>query len=82
MKGQKDMLNIMSLILEVSSDNNDDTKKKITTTKIMYNTLLDHPRLKDYWSALTELAYLSTRSLLRHLRLLKKVIDSLKSLAN
>ena len=33
-------------------------RKKITTTKIMYNTLLNHPRLKDYWTGLTELGLL------------------------
>ncbi len=53
------MLNVVSLILEVSSNNDDDAQKKtITTTKIMYNTLLNHPRLKDYWTGLTELGLL------------------------
>jgi predicted transcriptional regulator len=59
MKEQKVMLSVVSLILEVSSNNDDDAKKKtITTTKIMYNTLLNHPRLKEYWSDLTELGLL------------------------
>ncbi len=59
MKEQKVMLSVVSLILEVSSNNDDDAKKKtITTTKIMYNTLLNQPRLKEYWSALTELGLL------------------------
>ena len=53
------MLSVVSLILEVSSNNDDDAKKKtITKTKIMYNTLLNHPRLKDYWTGLTELGLL------------------------
>jgi predicted transcriptional regulator len=59
MKEQKVMLRVVSLILEVSSNNDDDAKKKaITTTKIMYNTLLNHPRLKEYWTGLTELGLL------------------------
>jgi predicted transcriptional regulator len=60
MKEQKVMLSVVSLILEVSSNNDDgDAKKKtVTTTKIMYNTLLNHPRLKDYWTGLTELGLL------------------------
>jgi predicted transcriptional regulator len=59
MKEQKVMLSVVSLILEVSSNNDDDAKKKtITKTKIMYNTLLNHPTLKEYWSDLTELGLL------------------------
>ena len=59
MREQKVMLSVVSLILEVSSNNEDDAKKKtITATKIMYNTLLNHPRLKDYWTGLTELGLL------------------------
>ena len=59
MKEQKVMLSVVSLILEISSNNDDDAKKKtITTTKIMYNTLLNHPRLKEYWTGLTELGLL------------------------
>ena len=59
MKEKEVMLNVVSLILEVSSNNDDDAKKKtITATKIMYNTLLNHPRLKDYWTGLTELGLL------------------------
>jgi predicted transcriptional regulator len=59
MKEQKVMLHVVSLILEVSSNNDDDAKKKtITTAKIMYNTLLNYPRLKDYWTVLTELCLL------------------------
>jgi predicted transcriptional regulator len=58
MEEQKVMLSVVSLILEVSSNNDDAKKKTITTTKIMYNTLLNHPRLKEYWSDLTELGLL------------------------
>jgi len=59
MQEQKVMLSVVSLILEVSSNNDDDAKKKtVTATKIMYNTLLNHPRLKEYWSDLTELGLL------------------------
>jgi predicted transcriptional regulator len=44
-------LGIISLILEASSADAYETKK---TTVIMYNTLLNHPVLKEYWMALTE----------------------------
>jgi predicted transcriptional regulator len=56
MREERDRLNIISLILEVSSTDAHDTKK--TATKIMYNTLLNHPRLKQYWTALTEVGLL------------------------
>jgi predicted transcriptional regulator len=49
-------LGIISLILEVSSTDANDTKK---ITKIMYNTLLNNPRLKGYWTALTEVGLLT-----------------------
>ena len=59
MKEQKVILSVVSLILEISSNNDDEAKKNtITTTKIMYNTLLNHPRLKEYWTGLTELGLL------------------------
>ena len=58
-KEPKVMLSVVSLILEVSSNRDDDAEiKTITTTKIMYNTLLNNPRLKEYWSDLTELGLL------------------------
>ena len=44
-------LGIISLILEASSADAYETKK---TTVIMYNTLLNHPVLKEYWTALSE----------------------------
>jgi predicted transcriptional regulator len=47
----RDRLGIISLILEASSTDAHDTRK---TTVMMYNSLLNHPRLKEYWSALTE----------------------------
>ena len=37
--------------MEASSADAYETKK---TTVIMYNTLLNHPVLKEYWTALTE----------------------------
>jgi predicted transcriptional regulator len=52
---KRDRLGIISLILEASSTDAYDTKK---TTVIMYNSLLNHPRLKEYWNALTELGLL------------------------
>jgi predicted transcriptional regulator len=47
---QRERMNIISLILEVSSNGADNARR--TTTKIMHNTLLNHPRLKEYWIAL------------------------------
>jgi predicted transcriptional regulator len=44
-------LGIISLILEASSADAYETKK---TTVIMYNTLLNHPVLKEYWLGLAE----------------------------
>ena len=55
---KEDRLNIITLILEVSSKNSENTGKTITTPKIMYSTLLNHPRLKGYWTALTEVGLL------------------------
>jgi predicted transcriptional regulator len=48
---KRDRLGIISLILEASSADAHDTRR---TTGIMYNSLLNHPRLKEYWNALTE----------------------------
>ena len=47
----RDRLSMISLILEASSTDAHNARK---TTVIMYNSLLNHPRLKEYWSALTE----------------------------
>jgi predicted transcriptional regulator len=57
----KDTLNIVSLILEASSTDAHNTGK---TTVIMYNTLtlLNHPVLKEYWTALTEEGLLASDS--------------------
>jgi predicted transcriptional regulator len=51
LKKRRDTLNIISLILEASSADAHYTKK---TTVIMYNTLLNHPRLKEFWIGLAE----------------------------
>ena len=51
----RDQLGIISLILETSSTEARDRRKTIV---IMYNSLLNHPHLKEYWSALTELGLL------------------------
>jgi predicted transcriptional regulator len=48
---KRDRLGIISLILEASSTHAHDTRK---TTVIMYNSLLNYPRLKEYWNTLTE----------------------------
>jgi predicted transcriptional regulator len=50
-----DRVNIITLILEVS--NEADYAKK--TTKTMYRVLLNHPKLKEYWTVLTEKDLLS-----------------------
>jgi predicted transcriptional regulator len=47
----RDRLSMISLILEASSTDAHNARK---TTTIIYNSLLNHPRLKEYWSALTE----------------------------
>ena len=39
-------------MLEASNDAEDNAAKK--TTKAMYNALLKHPTLKEYWTVLTE----------------------------
>jgi predicted transcriptional regulator len=52
---KRDTLNIFSLILEASSTDAHNTKK---TTVTVYNTLLNHPRLKAYWMALLEVGLL------------------------
>jgi predicted transcriptional regulator len=52
---KRNHLGIMSLILEASSTDAHDARK---TTVIMYNSLLNHPRLKEYWTGLTELGLL------------------------
>jgi predicted transcriptional regulator len=46
----RDRININRLILEVS--NEADYSKRMT--KIMYEVLLNHPQLKEYWTVLTE----------------------------
>jgi predicted transcriptional regulator len=52
---KRDHLGIISLLLQASSTDAYDTRK---TTVMMYNSLLNHPHLKEYWSALTELGLL------------------------
>jgi predicted transcriptional regulator len=51
----RDRLRIISLILEVASGA-DDPKK---TNPIMYNVLLTHPKLKEYWRNLIEYGLIS-----------------------
>ncbi|MFL6425434.1 MAG: winged helix-turn-helix domain-containing protein [Nitrososphaeraceae archaeon] len=54
---EEDRLNIISLILEISSNNSHSTEKT-TIPIIMYNTLLNHTRLNVYWTALNEVGLL------------------------
>jgi predicted transcriptional regulator len=54
---EEERLNIISLILEISSNNSHSTGKT-TIPIIMYNTLLNHTRLNVYWTALNEVGLL------------------------
>ena len=58
-----DRVNIITLILEVS--NEADYAKK--TTKIMYRALLNHPKLKEYWTVLDNQAFKTTERGLKFL---------------
>ena len=44
-------MDIISLLLQVSLSDVNATRK---ITRLMYNALLNHPQLKEYWTALTE----------------------------
>lgn len=57
---KEDRLNIISLLLEVSSNNSVDRTRRqdLIPPNIMYNTLLNNSRLKEYWTGLTELGLL------------------------
>jgi predicted transcriptional regulator len=57
---KEDRLSIISLLLEVSSINSCDRTRRQDSIppNIMYNTLLNNPRLKEYWTDLTELGLL------------------------
>jgi predicted transcriptional regulator len=48
---EADRMDIISLLLQVSLS---DAKATGRITRSMYNALLNHPRLKEYWTALTE----------------------------
>ena len=54
---KEDRLSIISLLLEVSSNNSDNNARRQDSKppNILYNTLLNNPRLKEYWTGLTEL---------------------------
>jgi predicted transcriptional regulator len=67
-------LGIISLILEASSTDAYEAKK---TTVIMYNTLLNHPLLKEYWTALTEEGLLVCDSATQTFKTTEKVSSSL-----
>ena len=57
---KEDRLSIISLLLEVSSNNSDNSPRRQDSKppNIIYNTLLNDPRLKEYWTGLTELGLL------------------------
>jgi predicted transcriptional regulator len=57
---KEERLSIISLLLEVSSNNSSDRTRRQDSMppNIMYNTLLNNPRLKEYWTDLTELGLL------------------------
>ena len=71
-------LGIISLILEASSTDAYEAKK---TTVIMYNTLLNHPLLKEYWTALTEEGLLVYDSATQTFKTTKKGLKFLESIA-
>jgi predicted transcriptional regulator len=52
---KRDRINIIRLILEAS--NEADYSKQMT--KILYKVLVNHPRLQEYWTVLTESDLLS-----------------------
>ena len=68
-------LGIISLILEASSADAYETKK---TTVIMYNTLLNHSVLKEYWTALTEEGLLKYDSATQAFKTTKKGLKFLQ----
>ena len=68
------MLGIISLILEASSTDANDTKK---TIMIMYNALRNHHLLKEHWTVLTKEGLLTCDDTTIHSRLQKKVLGSL-----
>jgi predicted transcriptional regulator len=57
-----DTINIILIILETANQSIDDDdrektltkRRKTMTTHIMYTTLFNHPRLKEYWNALIQ----------------------------
>ena len=55
-----DRLSIISLLLEVSSNKSVDRirSQELILLTILYNTLLNNHRLKEYWTGLTELGLL------------------------
>jgi predicted transcriptional regulator len=71
-------LGIISLILEASSTGAYEAKK---TTVIMYNTLLNHPLLKEYWTALTEEGLLVYDSATQTFKTTEKGLKFLESIA-
>lgn len=71
-------LGIISLILEASSTDAYEAKK---TTVIMYNTLLNHPLLKEYWMALTEEGLLVYDSATQTFKTTEKGLKFLESIA-
>ena len=49
-------LKIISLILEITSNYNNGGKR--VTPDIIYNTIVNNPRLKEYWAVLTKVGLL------------------------
>ena len=75
---KSDTLNIISLILEASSADAYDAEK---TTVTMYNTLLNHPVLKEYWTALAEKGLLMYDSATQTFKTTEKGLKFLESIA-
>jgi predicted transcriptional regulator len=72
-----DTINIIRFILEVTIETN---KAKTMMSMIMYRVLLNHPRLKEYWTILTENNLLSYDDDTQTFKTTEKGLKFLKSL--
>ena len=72
------MLGIISLILEASSTDANDTKK---TIMIMYNALRNHHLLKEHWTVLTKEGLLTCDDTTHTFKTTEKGLRFLESIA-
>ena len=73
----RDTINIIRFILEVTIETN---KAKTMMSMIMYKVLLNHPKLKEYWTILTENNLLSYDDDTQTFKTTEKGLKFLKSL--